>query len=235
MVGEVDAMVGEIVEALETTGLADSTWVINTSDHGEMNLEHGQYLKNSLYESSVRVPLIINGPGAQAGRRIEQPVSLVDIFPTLMDMADAPKPDWLEGESLMPGLLGGPSRHPDWVISEYHSNFQNTGSFMLRTGRWKYIVYPGYESQLFDLEEDPDETHNLAPIMPDLVGSLDEKLREIVDYEEVDARAKAYDRRNFTEWRQAASEEEYNQRMRHAIRGYGEEHEAKVQAWLASS
>jgi len=233
MVAEVDAMVGEIVEALQDTGLGDSTWVINISDHGEMNLEHGQYLKNSLYESSVRVPLIVNGPDAQAGCVIEHPVSLVDIFPTLMDMAGASKPDWLEGRSLMPELTGAPSRHPDWVLSEYHSNFQNTGSFMLRSGKWKYIVYVGYEPQLFDVEEDPEEVRNLAPVMAEIVRKLDEKLRGIVDYEEVDARAKAYDRRNFVAWRAAASDEEYNEKMRQAIRGYGDDDEAKVRTWLA--
>jgi len=234
MVAEVDAMVGEIVAAVEETGLADSTYLIYTSDHGEMNLEHGQYLKNSLYESAVRVPLIMAGPGVRGGRVVEGPVSLADIFPTLMDLAGTEHPNWLEGSSLAPELMGTPGAHPDWVVSEYHSNFQNTGSFMLRSGDWKYIVYPGYEPQLFNVVDDPDEVHNLAEDRPDVLDGLDEKLRDIVDYGAVDARAKAYDRQSFTEWRASVSEEEYQKQMSAAIRGYSEEHEARIRAWLAS-
>jgi len=130
--------------------------------------------------------------------------------------------------------MGTPGAHPDWVVSEYHSNFQNTGSFMLRSGDWKYIVYPGYEPQLFNVVDDPDEVHNLAEDRPDVLDGLDEKLRDIVDYGAVDARAKAYDRQSFTEWRASVSEEEYQKQMSAAIRGYSEEHEARIRAWLAS-
>ena len=101
----------------------------------------------------------------------------------------------------------------DAVFSEYHSNFQSTGSFMLRVGRWKYIAYAGYESQLFDLESDPDEVSNLVDSSPEAASGMDRRLRSIIDYEAVDARAKAYDRESFRQWRQDIDDEEYRRLM----------------------
>ena len=97
MVAEVDAMVGRLVAAMQEMGLSDSTYLIFSSDHGEMAMEHRQYYKMNLYEPSVRVPLIVRGPGVRRGARVAAPVSLVDIHPTLMDMADLPHPPGLDG------------------------------------------------------------------------------------------------------------------------------------------
>ena len=235
MIAEVDAMVAEILAAVEEADLAPSTCIIFMSDHGEMNMEHGQYLKNSLYESSVRVPLIVTGPDVHRDLVVERPVSLVDLFPTLMDLSGSSHPDDLEGTSLMPELRGLSGGTPDWVFSEYHSSFQNTGSFMFRTEKWKYIVYAGYEPQLFDLNEDPDEITDLARKRPEVAATLDEKLRDVVDYEEVDARAKRADRRKFRRWRESVSRDEYRKQLYATIHGYGEDFEARIQAWLGGS
>ena len=72
---------------------------------------------------------------------------------------------------------------------------------MLRRGRWKYIAYVGYEPQLFDLQTDPDEIRNLAADRPEVVDEMDGLLRQVVDYEAVDARVKQYDRDSFRRWR----------------------------------
>ena len=173
------------------------------------------HLKNALYEPSARVPMVISGPGLQQGARIDELVSLIDVYPTLMDMAEIAHPGELAGRSLMPELTGSRTTgRPAWVFSEYHSNFQNTGSFMLRQGRWKYVAYAGCESQLFDLENDPDEVSNLVSTSPELSSDMDRRLRGIVDYEAIDARAKAYDRESYRQWRQDIEDEEYRRLMK---------------------
>lgn len=234
MVAETDAMVGEIMRTIDELGLTNSTWFIYTSDHGEMNMEHRQQLKNAMYEGSVRVPLIIAGPGVKNGLVVDDPVSLIDIYPTLMDMAGLDHPDWLDGHSLMPLMKGEPSDRPDWVLSQYHSNMANTGIFMLRRGPWKYIAYAGYDPQLFNLKTDPDELTDLAGTRRDVVRDMDAKLRQLVDYEAVDAKAKAYDKASFRKWRAGLTPEEYQSTMARIYKfgPWNPEHERQLDKWL---
>lgn len=202
MVAEVDAMVGKIISTLEALNILDSTYIIFTSDHGEMAMEHRQFYKMSLYEPSVRVPLIIKGPDLPKGKEVEELVSLVDIFPTLMDLAETEHPAGLDGHSLLPLMYDKDRNRPDWVFSECHDSSCNTGSFMLRRGDWKYNVYVGYPSQLFNLREDPHEICNLAETRQDIVKEMDGILRSFINYEAVDAKVKAYDRESFRTWRE---------------------------------
>jgi arylsulfatase K len=235
MIAELDAMAGEVVRAVDELGLRDNTYFIFTSDHGEMNMEHRQFLKNALYEGSARVPLIIAGPGIKKGAVIDDLVSLIDIYPTLMDMAGLKHPMGLEGSSLMP-LAGRPAKRPGWVLSQYHSNMGNTGSFMLRRGRFKYIAYAGYEPQLFDLEADPEEMRNLAKAQPGLARDMERLLRAIVDYPAVDAKVKAFDKDHFRRWRVPLSQEQYDKSMAEVYLGWNPgAHEALIAKWLAKS
>ncbi|MFB3826656.1 MAG: sulfatase-like hydrolase/transferase [Bryobacteraceae bacterium] len=233
MIAELDAMVGEVMDAVEQAGLGGNTYFIFTSDHGEMNMEHRQYLKNALYEGSARVPLIIAGPGVRRGAVVDDLVSLVDIFPTLMDMAGAQTPRGLDGHSLMPLLKGQRANRPDWVLSQYHSNMINTGAFMLRRGDWKYIAYAGYEPQLFNLKEDPEEMRNLAKSRPDVAKDMEARLRRAVDYPAVDAKVKQYDKDSFRKWRASKSEQEYNDSMAQMYKGWKPEHQRRIEEWLA--
>ncbi|MFC1543382.1 sulfatase-like hydrolase/transferase, partial [Candidatus Neomarinimicrobiota bacterium] len=236
MIAETDAMVGELVNTVEDMDLDDSTYIIYISDHGEMNMEHRQWLKNSLYEGSVRVPMIIAGPGVKEGLVVDDLVSLIDIFPTLMDMTGLSHPGELAGLSLMPLMQGRPGERPDWVLSQYHANFANTGTFMLRRGDWKYIAYVGYEPMLFNLREDPDEMLNLALLRPDVVRAMDAQLREIVDYKAVDTRVKAYDRESFTRWRAEVGAKECSRIMDEVVyKGFGwsPKHDRQLAEWLA--
>ncbi len=235
MIAETDAMVGEVMNAVDELKLRDSTYIIFTSDHGEMNMEHRQFLKNALYEGSARVPLIIAGPGVKKGTVVNDLVSLVDMFPTLMDMAGIAQPGGLDGTSLMPLLHGERGKRSDSVLSQYHSNMTNTGIFMLRRAEWKYIAYGGYEPQLFNLREDPGEMRNLAKARPDVARDMDARLRAMVDYPAVDAKVKQYDKSNFLKWRAAMTPEEYNKSMASIYQGWNPSHEAQIRKWLGEA
>jgi len=244
MIAETDAIVGHILSALRESGLTESTYVIFISDHGENAMEHRLWYKMNHYESSARVPMIVAGPDVRQGVVGDTLVSLIDIYPTLMDMARWQKPRDLDGHSLMPELLGQPGTRPDWVFSEYHDTACNTGSFMVRRGPWKYIAYPGYEPMLFNLDKDPDEIRNLASQIPDKVQEMDQLLRSIVDYEAVDAKVKAYDRASFAAWREEMKKQgKYEEEMARIFSGYDgvnaktaktwtPEDEAQVERWL---
>lgn len=246
MIAEVDAMVGRLMEAVEETSVADSTYIIFSSDHGELAMEHRQFYKMSLFEPSVRVPLIICGPGVRKGAHVNIPVSLVDIYPTLMDMASLPCSEGLDGHSLEPELTGTPTAHPGWVLSEFHGTSCNTGAFMLREGKWKYVVYVGYPRQLFNLKDDPAEIHDRADARPEIVRDLDQKLRSIVDYEAVDAKVKSYDRASFRRWREEhIASGNYHELMTRIFSGWDglaesegepwhEDDERLIEPWLAN-
>lgn len=201
MIAEIDEMVGEILNAIERFGLKDSTYIIFSSDHGELAMDHQQYYKMSSYEGSVRVPLIVSGPELKKGIAIDNIVSLVDIYPTLIELSGLKPPDKMDGYSLLPELTGATSSHPDCVIAEFHDSSCNSGFFMLRKDNWKYVVYPGFHPHLFDLVSDPEEINNLVDSNPEVAKILDNKLREIIDYEEVDKIVKEYDRESFSRWR----------------------------------
>lgn len=244
MIAEVDAMLGRLLAAVDDGGLAESTVVIFTSDHGEMAMEHRQWYKMSAYEPSAHIPLIVAGAGVRSGVEIETPVSLIDIYPTLMDLAGIGQPGGLDGRSILPELTGAPSSHPDWALLESHDTACKTGIFMLRRGDWKYIVHVGEWVQLFNLKDDPWEIHNLADERPETVAEMDALLRGIVDYEEVDARAKAYDKRSFIAWREeqraAGTYEDQMARIHSGwdalpddeVEPWTGEDEAQIEAWL---
>ena len=202
MIAEVDAMVGQLLQALADTGHADSTWVIFGSDHGELALEHGQFYKMSPYEGSSHVPLIIRGPEAQRGVAIDTPVSLVDLYPTLTDWGELEQAPLLDGYSLNAELTGAPTEHPGWALTEYHDTSCETGMFMLRQDRWKYVVYSGQPCQLFDVYADVWEMDDLSTTRPDVVAEMDARLRQVVAYERVDRKVKEYDRASFARWRE---------------------------------
>ncbi|KAM6187038.1 arylsulfatase K isoform 1-T1 [Sarcoramphus papa] len=213
MCAETDAMLGEIISALRDTGLLKKTIVIFTADHGELAMEHRQFYKMSMYEGSSHVPLLVMGPGVKEQQQIPNVVSLVDIYPTMLDIARIPVPQNLSGYSLVPLLRGkaenevsprGP--RPSWVLSEFHGCNVNSSMYMLRTGKWKYITYSDGRSvlpQLFDLSDDPDELTNVAIKFPVIVHSLDKILRSIVNYPKVSSSVQEYNKRQFISWRQS--------------------------------
>lgn len=164
LVTYVDRKVGDLLRVLDETGLADNTVVIFCSDHGDMLGEKGMVQKRTFYEWSSRVPLIMRFPdGRQAGTQRPEPVNLIDLLPTLCDLARVPDRHRLpvDGRSLMP-LIEGNDRNMRVTFSEYHSQGSHAPCFMVRHEQYKYVYIHGYDDQLFDLETDPGEWHNLA-------------------------------------------------------------------------
>ena len=190
----VDHNVGQVLNALDETGLADTTRVIYTSDHGDNVGQRGLWGKSNLYQESTTVPMIMTGPGITAAQ-CETPVTLLDLFPTIMDgvgMNPLPEMDDRPGRSLF-AIADEPSDADRVVFSEYHAVGSNSGGYMVRKGRWKFHHYVGFPPELFDLTADPEETTNLAqdPAYADKLAELEGELRRICDPEAVDTLAKS--------------------------------------------
>ena len=169
MIDLIDAQVGRMCEALESTGQLDNTIVIFTSDHGEMLGDHGIYLKGPhFYEPAVHVPLIIACPGLIEPRRSGALVELTDLSHTLLDAAELPHHPGMQGHSLWPMLTGcapADSHREDVYCEFYNANAHyDPPAFatMVRTGRLKLVACHGRdEGELYDLRADPNETCNL--------------------------------------------------------------------------
>jgi arylsulfatase A-like enzyme len=144
-------------DALAATGRADDTIVVLWSDHGWHLGEKLITGKNTLWERSTRVPLVFAGSGVAKGSICGRPVELLDIFPTLLEMAGfPPRPD-LEGHSLVPQLKDASAPRP-WPAVTTH----NQGNHAVRTDRWRYIRYVDGSEELYDRGADPNEWTNLA-------------------------------------------------------------------------
>jgi len=193
-----DEYVGRLLAALDETGIADRTIVVILSDHGEEFLEHMMIGKHAhaIWQPEVHVPLIVRVPGTDA-LRVPEPVSLIDVAPTLLDLLGLGIPDQYTGQSLAPLLRGQGTKPRQIQISENHG-YAIRGA--VRGPRYKFIhnydrapgkegnleLYPEYERnlepygerELYDLIEDPRESRNLAEDEPDLVRELEALLHE---------------------------------------------------------
>jgi choline-sulfatase len=160
----IDRKVGALLDCLREMGELEHTAVFFTSDHGDMAAERTMVEKRTFYEFSARVPLIARLPARwQAGCTCAEPVSLVDIFPTLTELAGAPAPLGIDGRSLLNLLEGRPdSGTPRTAVSEYHGEGVLAPCFMIREGDFKYVHITGGGRQLFHLRDDPGEWKNLA-------------------------------------------------------------------------
>jgi tetratricopeptide (TPR) repeat protein len=164
-VAYIDREIGKVVDKLGSLGLLDKTLVILVSDHGEGLGEHGEATHGVfLYESTLRVPLILSLPGPlPRGRRVATPVRTIDLMPTILRLLDLPPPDELQGTSLLP--LASP-HPPDLLLKSLSESLlprENYGWSELsavRIGDWKYILAP--HEELYDLRTDPGEKNNLA-------------------------------------------------------------------------
>jgi iduronate 2-sulfatase len=154
-----DAEVGRVLDAVTRLGLEKDTIIVFASDHGFLLGEHGEWMKRMLYEPSLQVPLVISVPGTKSGRVSGKMVELVDIYPTLADLAGLPKPVGAEGRSLTPLL-----RNPDLRSWNYPAHSQVLGGRSVRIDGWRYTEWENGKAgiELYNHKVDPAERHNLA-------------------------------------------------------------------------
>jgi choline-sulfatase len=177
-VSYVDERIGEVLAALRDSGLEQDTIVVFTADHGEMLGERGLWYKMAFFEAAARVPLIVRAPGRLAPSRVREPVSLLDLAPTLVALCDQPDPGepWADGDgvSLMAPLTGQGPRLGGGVVAEYLAEGVRSPAVMVRRGRHTYVWCADDPDQLYDIEDDPVELVNLAgdPAHAELRDSL---------------------------------------------------------------
>lgn len=153
-----DAQVGQVLDALEQSGQSGNTYVIFTADHGLAVGQHGLMGKQNLYDHSIRMPLMVCGPGIPAGRRVDEMVYQHSVFATSCELAGVETPRTVEFPSLV-GLLKGHGGEQHDAMFCYYRKYQRS----VRTREHKLIVYPEARvTQLFDVRKDPWEIHNLA-------------------------------------------------------------------------
>ena len=160
MITHLDAQVGRVLAALKDSGHAEDTIVVFAGDNGLAVGQHGLLGKQSIYEHSVRVPLIIRAPGLPRGRVSQSFCYLLDVFPTLCELTGLPVPETVEGRSVAAALRNPKTQLRDSMFFAYRQ-FQRG----VRTDRWKLALYNAggqRTTQLFDLRTDPWETRNLA-------------------------------------------------------------------------
>ncbi len=164
-VSYVDDNVGRIVARLDELGLRDNTVIIVTSDHGDMLGERGLWYKMSPFEQSSRVPLIVNAPRLFPSIRVAEPVSLIDLLPTLVELGDGTDAE-TPGRSLVPLISGtvppSDGEPPEEIFIEYLAEGVSAPQITVVSGSYKFVRCPGDPDQLFDLAADPDELRNVA-------------------------------------------------------------------------
>ncbi|MDF3130118.1 sulfatase-like hydrolase/transferase [Kiritimatiellaeota bacterium B1221] len=172
-----DEMIGRILTHLEEKGLLENTIVVYTADHGDLLGDFGRFFKSSLFDGSVKVPLIIHAPqsDAETGKR-NQLVGLHDLFPTLCALSGQPVPDGMDGQNLTPVLKDPTSAGREFFVSQcFDSPLQK---YMIRTEKWKYIYHEsGSTEELYKLEGKDYELNNLASQHPEITASFQEKLK----------------------------------------------------------
>jgi len=247
MCAEADAMVGALYDAMRELGLDEDTYFVFSSDHGEMAMEHQDWYKMSMYEASVRIPLVMTGPGIQPRQHLPNLVSLIDLCPTFIEMGGLPTRNGLDGESLLPLATGHTTDSRDWAYACFMGCTLNTSAYMFRKDRWKYVVYAGHAPQLFDMDNDPRELVDLSRKQPDVVSRLDTDLRSVVDYDQTHRDWVAYCKEAFRQWRRQAlrglhvdgsyslnenPSTDYWKIMDNCFTGYDQGDEKTVEKWL---
>jgi len=207
-----DECYGRLLDRLEALGERENTVVLFVSDHGShFRTRNGEY-KRSCHEASVRVPLVVTGPGFDRGTVVEAPVELVDVAPTVLEAAGIDVPGAMEGRSTLGLVEATPDAREDWRDEAFVQVSEAECGRAIRTERWKYAVYDPdadgrsdpsspdgeyVERYLYDLDADPYERHNLIgrPGHADVAVELRERLRtriRAVEGEDVTVRPAAY-------------------------------------------
>jgi choline-sulfatase len=166
----IDDQVGAIIDAVARRGMMDNTYIIFASDHGEMLGDHGLYTKSLPYEASIRVPLIVTGPGINGRHTSDALVELIDVNPTICSLAGLPPQDGIDARSFGDILLNDVQTHREEAVSAIR-NFR-----LIRTQDYKLIQHENDITELYDLRNDPDELHSVSKDHPEVVRDLQSRL-----------------------------------------------------------
>jgi len=168
----IDDQVGEMLAALEERGMMDNTYIIFSSDHGEMLGDFGLYAKFVAYEGALRVPLMVAGPGIKGGCVADALVELIDVNPTICELAGLVSQEHIDAQSFVSVLEGRASEHRSETASVIE-NFR-----CIRTREYKLIHNYNDAFELYDLVNDPQELYNVVDEMPEVFEELHGRLRE---------------------------------------------------------
>ena len=185
-----DEQFGKVVDYLEQSGLRERTLVIVTADHGESLGEHGHFFNhgNSVYEPSVKVPLLLYLPdGRFAGRRTEASVALIDLFPTVLELLQVSSSQPVQGRSLLPLMEGRPRQPVGYYLETIQPEYKQPGGMLrgLLQGRYKYIRTDGLgptgeiRRELYDLQADPQELQNLVASRSEQTEQMENELLQL--------------------------------------------------------
>jgi choline-sulfatase len=193
-----DRNVGRVLTALDDEGLRGEVLVVYASDHGYSLGEHHHFEHGSMYEESLRVPLIFAGPGIPGKRVSSEVVSMLDVFPTISGAVGRGKPEDMRGRSILNLLREERLEDREAVaFCEYHASGYPSSMFAVCTDEYKYVRCIGERPMLFNLKEDPHEMRDLAALQPEnpevktKIRELEKLLSTVCSPEQVDARAKA--------------------------------------------
>jgi choline-sulfatase len=192
MVSYFDSLIGRILKALDDGGFTENTYVFVVADHGEMLGERGTWFKFLPYEWSARVPMIVTGPGIKAGYVEEKGVSLVDLLPTMTELATDGKgielADRIDGRSLVQMMHGDNSGRPDDVMMEFTGEGVYAPALIIRRDGIKYVHCRTDPPMMFDLKKDPQELHNVAedPAYADTASDLQREVDNRWDYDRLE-------------------------------------------------
>ena len=192
MVSYFDSLIGRILKALDDGGFTENTYVFVVADHGEMLGERGTWFKFLPYEWSARVPMIVTGPGIKAGYVEEKGVSLVDLLPTMTELATDGKgielADRIDGRSLVQMMHGDNSGRPDDVMMEFTGEGVYAPALIIRRDGIKYVHCRTDPPMMFDLKKDPQELDNVAedPAYADTVSDLQREVDSRWDYDRLE-------------------------------------------------
>jgi arylsulfatase A-like enzyme len=153
----VDDQVGKLLRALEASPYADNTIIVLWSDHGYRLGEKGTFAKHALWEEATHAPLMFAGPGIPSGKIIADPVELLSIYPTLLELSGLPSNKRNEGRTLVPLMKGHMPNPEQYALTTYGMN-----NHAVRTKDFRYIRYEDGAEELYDHRKDPNEWTNLA-------------------------------------------------------------------------
>lgn len=195
---ELDEKIQAILDKISELGIEDEIAIIYTSDHGEQLGYHGLWWKCCMFEQSARIPMIVSLP--RGIKHIDStPISLTDLFPTLCDAFEVPSPKNIDGQSFWNIVNGkGNADRRDFAFSEFNAHGLPGGMYMIRWEKYKYIFYTDDPPQLFNMEEDPFENHDLvreqgdSPLIKEVLHECNDRLLSICNPFEVTARSKRF-------------------------------------------